>query len=158
VGEAEALEGRFRRLENAIAWVKDGLNVRTAAEADALVPAMDAIYSLWEAWTNRMGLAWKDEDPWVRGDAGGETVAALVHAGGAQKHRLVEFGEYAGFGKMPFGKGPLGGACWIWQPYHDPDPRYAQRSQWYRTHVERRMANEPLEVAYRWLRSRPELQ
>jgi len=71
---------------------------------------------------------------------------------------VIEFGEYLGYGNMPYGRGPYGGACWFWQPYHDPNPRYAQRSQWYQAQVDRRTASEPLDIAYRWLRSQPGLR
>ncbi|WP_236832098.1 hypothetical protein [Blastococcus sp. KM273128] len=125
---------------------------------DAIWYALNAIYALWEVWSHEASLSAKAEEAAVSGDPDGETTAALICARGGNTHRqFVEFGERLGFGTQPFGASPFGVGGWYWQNFTDPNARFAQRSAWYRAHVQGREVLEPLEGACRWLAARPEI-
>ena len=86
--ERDDLVARWRRLDRYLATVAAGQNDPGHAVPDAIAPALDEIYGLWEAWTDDAGLSFRQEDPRVAGDLGGETTAALVFARGARHHGM----------------------------------------------------------------------
>jgi hypothetical protein len=151
----DPLNARWRRLNARVGEVHAALN-RTDKSGlnDAVAGALDALYDLWAYWQQRAGLTAKQADAHVRGDADGETTAALVHARGAKTHVFEEFGQftdtYADTYRDYYG-------VWRWQDYSDSHTRFPARNGWYAHHVAREEILPPLESALRWMAAQPEL-
>jgi hypothetical protein len=152
----DSLIARRRRFETRVGEVRIALDSTDKNSVpDAVAGALDALYDLWEYWQQSVGLTMNQADQRLRGDTGGETVAALVHARGAKTHFLEEFGlltdTYGDTYRDYYG-------VWRWQDYSDPRPRFATRDGWYASQVARQDVLAPLEAAVRWLSTQPELQ
>lgn len=151
----EVRAARWRRLDSYLATVQR-LGGQAGHEVpDAIAPALDEMYGLWEAWHQSAGLNFEGQDRLVTGDPDAETTAALVFARGGKAHAGVEFGSLLGFGLGGFGEGPFGAGGWHWQPYSDPTSRYAKRNGWYAQHVAWQPVAPVLDAACRWLRNLP---
>ena len=120
---------------------------------DAVNAALHALYELWEYWRANAPTRPSGDDASVRGNHGGETAAALVHARGATTHRVFqEHGDFTDtYAKDYYDHY----GCWRWE--HFSDPKYPQRDAWYSAHVAGREVIEPFEAASRWLNVQPEL-
>jgi hypothetical protein len=152
----DALTARRRRLGTRVKEVHAALDGGNKADVpDAVAGALDALYDLWEYWQQAVELTLNQADDRVRGDADGETAAALVHARGAKTHVFEDFGHltdtYGETYRRYYG-------VWRWQNYSDPRPRFAERDNWYALHVADKEIMASLEAALRWLSAQPELQ
>lgn len=152
----DSLIARRRRLESRVSEVRAALNSSDRSGVpDAVAGALDALYDLWEYWRQRAGLTMNQADARVRGDAAGETAAALVHARGGKTHVHEEFGcltdTYGDAYRAYYG-------VWRWQDYSDPRSRFAVRDGWYSSHVAREEVLPPMEAALHWMSIQPELQ
>ena len=145
----------LRRLQDVIHTIEANLTVDSTAVPDAVIHGVNDVYSLWESWCRRViqKVAWADQNAQVRGDAEGETVAALCVARGGNTHDLVTFGEFLGFGSSPFGLGPFGRASWFWQPYSPTikNAAIAERQGWYHDRVEKQSVLPVFQASERWL-------
>jgi len=104
---------------------------------------------------NPVSLTMAQADQRLRGDADGETMAALVHARGAKPTFL----KSSDASRIPMGtRTATTTGVWRWQDYSDPRPRFATRDGWYASHVAREEVLAPLEAAIRWVSTQPELQ
>lgn len=121
---------------------------------DAVVAVLHAMYDLWEVWRREAQLSRGAQNERAGRDGGGQTAAALISARGGTTHEPVDFARNEGFGRQPFGVTPFGGG-WYWQEY--VDDREEVRAGWYASRVRWKPVLLPLEVAYEWLASQPEI-
>jgi hypothetical protein len=90
----DSLIARRRRLDTRVKEVRAALDgTDKTGVPDAVAGALDALYDLWEYSQQHAALTMNQADARVRGDADGETAAALVHTRGAKTHVLEEFGR-----------------------------------------------------------------
>jgi hypothetical protein len=154
VAQADPLAAKWRRFNDGVDRVRSALNAANSDEMhDTVNAALTALYELWEYWRAKAPPRPGRDDAFVRGDADGETTAALVYARGAQFHRVFqEHGDltdaYTDTYHDYYGS-------WQWE--HFSDPKYPTREGWYETHVAEREVIEPFKVAQRWLSAQPEL-
>lgn len=81
-----------------------------AAEIEAHF-ALHAVYDLHEAYLKHQGIAdMPAQDDHLDSTQGGQSVGALALARGARTHQLVTVARTGGFGDLPYGMGPYGGA------------------------------------------------
>ena len=151
-----ALAACWHRVDAAVQRVRDGVNSAHPYECpSAVADTLDALYDLWDLWCTEAALkSWKAQDECVKGDASGETAAALMFARGSKTHAFVTFGDLTDTFTDTFND--LFG-CWRWQPYSDKLPKYASRNDWFGARVSGREVLPPLVDAIRWFRRRPEL-
>jgi len=155
VAQADPLTAKWRRFDAGVDRVGSALGAADSDEMhDAVNAALHALNELWEYWRAKApSRPGNDDNAFVRADTDGETTAALVHARGAQDHRVfLEHGDlsdaYTDTYHDYYGS---------WQWGYFSDPTYAERDAWYKAHVAGREVIEPLEAARRWLSARPEL-
>jgi hypothetical protein len=155
-GNDLALAARWHRVDAAVRRVRDGLNSAHPYECpSAVADTLDALYDLWDLWCTKAALkSWTAQDDCVKGDASGETAAALMFARGSKTHAFVTFGDLTDTFTDTFHD--IFG-CWRWQQYSDKAPKYASRNDWFEARVSGREVLPPLVDAIRWLRRRPEL-
>lgn len=153
---AEALAARWRRLDAAADRVRAAVDSADPHQCpDAVATTLDALYDLWEFWSQQATLTFRDENDRVRHQFDGELTAGLVHARGGKSHAAVEFGDFTDtYSKSYFSHY----GCWRWQLHSDPNPRFAERDTWYAKHIAHQEVLPVLETAVSWLHHQPELQ
>lgn len=111
--------------------------------------ALGALYDLYEAHFDAIGIKLlKDRDAHLA-ERGGEDVGALALARGAKTHELMTVATVGGFGDLPYGTGPYGGG-WLWAHYTWTEPKFQTRAGWYAERVQSRHLWDPLDRAWWW--------
>ena len=154
-GNELALAARWHRVDAGVQRVRDGVNSDHPYEClSAVADTLDALYDLWELWKKTASLDLNAQDACAKGNASGETAAALIFARGSKTHALVTFGDLTDTFTDTF-HDVYG--CWRWQQYSEKTPRYATRNEWFGARVSGHEVLPPLVDAVAWLRTRPEL-
>lgn len=145
----DALAARWRRLHAAVDDVRAAVGSPDPHRCpDAVADVLNALYDLWELWAGRSGLKYADQNRIAVGDPEAELSAALVFARGGKTHAEVEFGAFTDTISETFFSHY---GCWRWQPYHDPEGRFAERDAWYARHVAQQEVLPVIEKAVAWM-------